>query len=317
MAVSPAVIKAIVVAATDKRTWIAIGSVICGIILMIVGIVAAFLNIFSFDDSGSSTASTAYVQFINDMKYAYGKLDRAADELCSALDKEQMHAVFYTLYFGEEKNQSEQFYRDFVECFITRTRDDEGDETVSQAPLDTALARLSVVTGKMTDHITQQQVDELVSVLRYGAMNAGSSDGMYTGPLPGAYSDATVARLMAEATKYIGFPYVWGGSSPATSFDCSGFVCWSYTHSGVYNLSRTTAQGIYNQCAKVPRAEAKPGDLVFFTGTYMTSDAVTHIGIYAGENLMLHCGNPIQYASINANYWASHLYGFGRLPLGE
>ena len=312
MAVSPAVIKAIVVAATDKRTWIAIGSVICGIILMIVGIVAAFLNIFSFDDSGSSTASTAYVQFINDMKYAYGKLDRAADELCSALDKEQMHAVFYTLYFGEEKNQSEQFYRDFVECFITRTRDDEGDETVSQAPLDTALARLSVVTGKMTDHITQQQVDELVSVLRYGAMNAGSSDGMYTGPLPGAYSDATVARLMAEATKYIGFPYVWGGSSPATSFDCSGFVCWSYTHSGVYNLSRTTAQGIYNQCAKVPRAEAKPGDLVFFTGTYMTSDAVTHIGIYAGENLMLHCGNPIQYASINANYWASHLYGFGR-----
>lgn len=317
MAVSPAVIKAIVVAATDKRTWIAIGSVICGIILMIVGIVAAFLNIFSFDDSGSSTASTAYVQFINDMKYAYGNLDRAADELCPSLDKDQVHAVFYALYFGEEKNQSEQFYKDFVECFITRTRDDEGNETVSQAPLDTALTRLSALTGKMTDNITQQQVDELVSVLRYGAMNAGNSDGVYTGPLPGAYSDATVTRLMAEATKYIGYPYVWGGSSPATSFDCSGFVCWAYTHSGVYNLPRTTAQGIYNQCAKVSRAEAKPGDLVFFTGTYMTSDAVTHIGIYAGENLMLHCGNPIQYASIDANYWASHLYGFGRLPIGE
>lgn len=207
MAVSPAVIKVAIALATDKRTWIAIGSIICGIILMIVGIVAAFLNIFSYDDSGSGTAPAAYVQFINNMKYAYGRLDAAIEETYPSLDREQIHAVFYTLYFGEKKNKSDQFYRDFVECFITRSRDEDGNEVVTQAPLNTALTRLSALTGKMTDTITQQQVDELVSVLRYGAMNAGNGDDTYTGPLPGAYSDAAVAKLMAEATKYIGYPY--------------------------------------------------------------------------------------------------------------
>ncbi|MBQ6907854.1 MAG: C40 family peptidase, partial [Clostridia bacterium] len=157
----------------------------------------------------------------------------------------------------------------------------------------------------------------LASVLRYGIMTAGDDGNTYTGPVPSAYSDAAFAKLMNEATKYIGYPYVWGGSSPSTSFDCSGFVCWSYTHSGVYNLPRTTAQGIYNQCAKVSRSEARPGDLVFFTRTYVTNEAVTHIGIYVGEGQMLHCGNPIKYASIDTDYWTSHFYAFGRLPLGE
>lgn len=315
MAVNPAVIKAAVAAATDKRTWWVIGSVICGVILMIVGIVAAFLNIFSYDDTGSATASAAYVRFIDDMKYAYSKLDSAVDELYPSLDRDQIHAVFYTLYFGEEKNKSDQFYKDFVECFISRSTDDDGNEELGQCSLDEALQRLSALTGKMTDYITQSQVNELVAVLRYGIASAGDDGITYLGPTPAAYSDATFAKLMGEATKYIGYPYVWGGSSPSTSFDCSGFVCWSYTHSGVYNLPRTTAQGIYNQCAKVSRAEARPGDLVFFTRTYVSSEPVTHIGIYVGENQMLHCGNPIKYASIDTNYWSSHMYGFGRLPM--
>lgn len=315
MAVSPTVVKLIITAATDKRTWIIIGSIICGVILMIVGIVAAFLNIFSFDDSGSSTASTAYVEFIDDMKYAYSKLDAAVEEKCPSLDRDQIHAVFYTLYFGEEKNKSDEFYKDFVECFITRSTDSEGNEVVSQCSLNTALQRLSTLTGKMTDHITQSQVDELVSVLRYGMATAGDDGVTYSGPKPEAYSDATFAQLMEEAEKYIGYPYVWGGSSPSTSFDCSGFVCWAYTHSGVYNLPRTTAQGIYNQCAPITRSEAKPGDLVFFTRTYVSSEPVTHIGIYVGDGLMLHCGDPIKYASIDTDYWTSKFYGFGRLPL--
>lgn len=317
MAVSPAVIKAIVVAATDKRTWVFIGSVICGIILMVVGIVAAFLNIFSFDDSGSATASSAYVQFIDDIKYGYSKLDTAADAIDGTLDKDQIHAVFYILYFGEDKRLSDGFYTDFVECFVSRTTDEDGNETVSQCNLQTALQRLAALTGKMTDNITQQQVDELCSVLRYGVQSAGNDGNTYSGPTPEAYSDATFARLMNEATKYIGFPYVWGGSSPSTSFDCSGFVFWAYTHSGVYNLPRTTAQGIYNQCAPISRANAKPGDLVFFTRTYVTSEPVTHIGIYVGEGQMLHCGDPIKYASIGTDYWSSHFYSFGRLPIGE
>ena len=316
MAVNPALIKAAITLATDKRTWVVIGSIIFGVIFMIVGIVAAFLNIFSFDDSGSSTASAAYVRFVDDMKYAYGKLDAEIDDKYPALDRDQIHAVFYTLYFGEEKIKSAEFYDGFVECFISRTTDDEGNEVLSQCSLNTALQRLSVHTGKMTDHITQGQVDELVSVLRYGMARAGDDGVVYSGPKPEAYSDATFAQLMREAEKYIGFPYVWGGSTPSTSFDCSGFVCWAYTHSGVYNLPRTTAQGIYNQCAPISRSEARPGDLVFFTRTYVSSSTVTHIGIYVGDGLMLHCGDPIKYASIDTDYWTSKFYGFGRLPLG-
>lgn len=317
MAVNPAVIKLAITLATDKRTWVVVGSIVFGVLFMIVGIVAAFLNIFSFDDTGSSTASAAYVQFVDDMKYAYGKLDAAIDDKYPALDRDQIHAVFYTLYFGEDKIKSNEFYDGFVECFISRTTDDEGNMVLSQCPLNMALQRLADYTGKMTDHITQSQVDELVSVLRYGMARAGDDGMVYSGPKPEAYSDATFAQLMREAEKYIGFPYVWGGSSPSTSFDCSGFVCWAYTHSGVYNLPRTTAQGIYNQCAPISRSEARPGDLVFFTRTYVSSQPVTHIGIYVGDGLMLHCGDPIKYASIDTNYWTSKLYGFGRLPLSS
>ena len=132
MAVSPALIKAAVVVATDKRTWIVIGSVICGIILMTVGIVAAFLNIFSFDDSGTADASSAYIQFIDEMKGCYRRLDAAADDKCSSLDKDQIHAVFYSLYFGEEKTMPDTFYDSFVECFVSRTTDSEGNPVVSQ-----------------------------------------------------------------------------------------------------------------------------------------------------------------------------------------
>lgn len=315
MAVSPTLIKAAVVLVTDKRTWIIIGSILCGLIFTIVGIVAAFLNIFSYDDTGSNTVSAAYVQLIGELKSSYAKLDTKVEQICPALDKNQIHAVFYALYFGEEKNMDDDFYASFVECFVTREIDEESNEIVSPCDLDTALARLSDVTGKMTDNLTKQQVDELCAVLLYGISSAGNDGIQYPGPAPEAYSDVTFARLMSEATKYIGFPYVWGGSSPETSFDCSGFVCWAYTHSGVYSLPRTTAQGIYNQCAKISESEAKPGDLIFFTRTYVTSEPVTHIGIYVGENQMLHCGDPIGYASIKSDYWSSHFYGFGRLPI--
>ncbi len=128
------------------------------------------------------------------------------------------------------------------------------------------------------------------------------------------YKKTFAGRVFAEGEKYLGFPYVWGGSTPETSFDCSGFVCWTYTHSGVYNLPRTTAQGIYNQCKKISASEARPGDLIFFEGTYDSPhEPVTHIGIYAGDGKMLHCGNPIKYASTQTAYWKSHFYGYGRL----
>lgn len=120
-------------------------------------------------------------------------------------------------------------------------------------------------------------------------------------------------RLIAEGEKYLDRKYVWGGSTPSTGFDCSGFVCWVYTQSGVYHLPRTTAQSIYNQCTPVSSANARPGDLVFFTRTYKTSNPVTHVGIYVGSNTMLHYVDPIQYAKFDSDYWRSHFYGYGRL----
>ena len=130
---------------------------------------------------------------------------------------------------------------------------------------------------------------------------------------PDSYDDATVQALMEEAARYLGYPYVWGGSSPSTSFDCSGFVCWVFTNSGVHNLPRTTAQGIYDQCTPVSAADAKAGDILFFTGTYNSPGPVSHVGIYCGNGVMIHCGEPIKYASINTPYWQSHFYSFGRL----
>ena len=127
------------------------------------------------------------------------------------------------------------------------------------------------------------------------------------------YKLTYAGRLFTEGEKYIGFPYVWGGSTPETSFDCSGFVCWTYTHSGVYNLPRTTAQQIYNQCKKISPSEARAGDLIFFENTYQSSEPVTHVGIYAGDGKMLHCGDPIKYASTLTPYWKSHFYAYGRL----
>ena len=130
---------------------------------------------------------------------------------------------------------------------------------------------------------------------------------------PEALDDEVFAAIIKEAEKYLGWPYVWGGSSPSTSFDCSGFVCWVYTASGVHDLPRTTATGIYNQCTVISKSEAKPGDLVFFTKTYDCDGPVSHIGIYVGNGMMIHAGSPIKYASIETSYWQEHFYAFGRL----
>ena len=140
--------------------------------------------------------------------------------------------------------------------------------------------------------------------------------GRYTNPpadydVPEAYlADATFAAMLSEAEKYLGYPYVWGGSSPATSFDCSGFVSWVVNHSG-WNVGRLGAQGLYNICTRT--GSPRPGDLVFFKGTYDTP-GVSHCGIYVGDGMMIHCGDPIQYANLNSSYWQAHFYAYGRLP---
>ena len=129
---------------------------------------------------------------------------------------------------------------------------------------------------------------------------------------PEVLDDEVFAAIIKEAEKYLGYPYVWGGSSPSTSFDCSGFVSWVINHSG-WDVGRLGAQGLCNICTPVSSDNVKPGDLVFFTGTYDTP-GVSHVGIYVGNNMMIHCGDPISYANLNSSYWQSHFYRYGRLP---
>jgi cell wall-associated NlpC family hydrolase len=150
------------------------------------------------------------------------------------------------------------------------------------------------------------------------------ADDVYSNPSAGEYTDYDVptealsdekfANMLQEAEKYLGYPYVWGGSSPSTSFDCSGFVCWVINHSGNgWNVGRTTAEGLRQMLTIIPPGEAKPGDIIFFQGTYDTPGA-SHVGIYVGNGMMIHCGNPIQYASVNSSYFQQHFYCYGRLP---
>ena len=144
---------------------------------------------------------------------------------------------------------------------------------------------------------------------------ANPSDDYLDYDVPGEYfTDIEFGNMIHEAEKYLGYPYVWGGSSPNTSFDCSGFVSYVINNCGNgWNVGRQTANGLKNLCTTISSSEAKPGDLVFFQGTYNTSGA-SHVGIYVGDGMMIHCGNPISYASIETSYWEEHFYCFGRLP---
>ena len=130
---------------------------------------------------------------------------------------------------------------------------------------------------------------------------------------PEALEDEQFAAMLAEAEKYLGFPYVWGGSSPSTSFDCSGFVSWVINHSG-WDVGRLGAQSLFNLCTPVSAENAKPGDLVFFTGTFDCDTPVSHCGIYVGGGMMIHAGSPISYADLSSSYWQEHLYSYARLP---
>lgn len=125
--------------------------------------------------------------------------------------------------------------------------------------------------------------------------------------------DETFRRLMEEAEKYIGYPYVWGGDSPETSFDCSGFISYVFAASGVRDVGRLGATSLYGRCTPIAPQEARPGDLIFFEGTISGEEGITHVGLYVGGNHMLHCGSPIGYADLTDSYWQNHFYGYGRL----
>ena len=299
--------------AEDKRVRTLLASIVAGVIVAILIPLLVVVSIFNtqasfsqevarivFDGGPIPTDIDAELsKAMEEMMDAFEELDQTIETLEEeGFDDIKVKSFFYILYFTKDLTDfDEEFYAGFVDCFVGEKEDDEIYEE-----LEEYLSYEFSETEKV-------EIRNLYLFIKYGY----SATDKITG-IPGeAFNDETFAKLMQEATKYIGFPYQWGGSTPETSFDCSGFVCWVYTHSGVHNLPRTTAQQIYNQCTPVSKDEVKPGDLVFFTGTYQSSNPVTHIGIYVGDNQMLHCGDPIGYANLGNSYWVKHFYGFGRL----
>ena len=179
--------------------------------------------------------------------------------------------------------------------------------------LDTVLrSRMDENEEKRYDlyNATHGNRDHLFDV---GSLSGGADGARYEIPSEES-SDEEFTRMIHEAERYLGRPYVWGGSSPSTGFDCSGFVSWVINNCGNgWNVGRQTAEGLRGCCAHVSPAEAEPGDLIFFQNTYPTPGA-SHVGIYVGNDMMIHCGDPIQYTNISSSYWQQHLLGFGRLP---
>lgn len=250
----------------------------------------------------------------DEYKYNMAQIGHNPYELISYLT-----AVYKDFKFNDIKSSLDTLFNSQYHLTVTAVTEQRTDEDGNTK--EYKILNVTLTNEGMTNSLNEEQ-RELYNIYLASKGNrdylfandiyANETDApSYT--IPGeALTDATFRRLITEAEKYLGFPYVWGGSNPSTSFDCSGFVCWVFSNSGVYPLSRTTAQGIYNQCARVSPQDAKPGDIIFFKGTYNTSE-ISHVGIYVGNGMMIHAGNPIKYASVNTDYWTQHFFAYGRL----
>ncbi len=238
-----------------------------------------------------------------------------------------LQTIFERQYTLTENVEVETRYRTETETYT----DEDGNTTTEsyEVPYDYYICTVTLENFDLShlpvylmdeDHLSLYSVYMATLGNRPDLFGESSYVGKYYGgqssyTIPAeALADEQFAAMITEAEKYLNYPYVWGGSSPSTSFDCSGFICWVLNHCGVgWNVGRTTAEGLRGMCSYVSPSDAKPGDLIFFEKTYNTSGA-SHIGIYVGENTMLHCGDPIQYTRIDTSYWQSHFMQFGRLP---
>ena len=233
------------------------------------------------------------------------------------------YGVQFDVYYGDHASASAHGHQTW-EAYLA---DDNGNQEV-EVTTTQEVNRLDVtLTNHGLDAVLRELMDEDEEG-RYDIYNATYGNREYlfdTNSLPGggggfgydipaeALTDQKFANMIHEAEKYLGRPYVWGGASPSTGFDCSGFVSWVINNCGNgWNVGRQTADGLRAYCSQVSPSQAKPGDLIFFQGTYDTAGA-SHVGIYVGDNMMIHCGNPIQYTSIASSYWQEHFLAFGRL----
>ena len=233
------------------------------------------------------------------------------------------YGVDFDVYYDDHASASAHGHKTW-ECYLA---DDNGSNEVTVTDTRTVKILYVTLTNQGLDAIARENLDEEQLIL-YNALNttlgnrdylwdsgaiSGGSGGMDYDIPPEALEDEEFARMIHEAEKYLGVPYVWGGYSPS-GFDCSGFVSYVVNNCGNgWNYGRLTAEGLRGQCTYVAPGEAKPGDLIFFQGTYNTSGA-SHIGIYVGNGMMIHCGDPVQYANINSSYWQQHFMCYGRLP---
>ncbi len=325
-------------ALTDKRGVTAIGTIIlaCTLVLLVPLLcIFVFLSAtktqysiidLSFNREHIPKELKREKEFIENMRIDFAKIDselRTIDN--DNADRNFIKSVYYVLYSNGDINIYNDVYNEFVgvffvrDVFVPETEEQslEGEnEGLENEPIVTYtyITDKEIIYNKFNIGLKKQkQIEIIYSYITTGNIPIGISN--LSGLSADALKDKDFKNLMEEATKYIGYPYVWGGSNPQTSFDCSGYICYVYTKSNTYNLARTTAQGIYNQSIYVSANEVKAGDLVFFTGTYSTTDTITHIGIYVGDNKMLHAGDPIGYADITSSYWSKHFYSFGRLPI--
>lgn len=235
------------------------------------------------------------------------------------------YGVQFDVYYGDHAAASAHGHQTW-EAYIA---DDNGSQEV-EVTSTREVNRLEIVlTNHNLDTVLRNRMNDEEEQrydyynLTYGnrdylfdvnTLPSGGGSGGFGYEIPAeALSDEKFANMIHEAEKYLGYPYVWGGASPSTSFDCSGFVSWVINNCGNgWNVGRQTADGLRSCCAYVSPSEAKPGDLIFFQGTYNTPGA-SHVGIYVGDNMMIHCGNPIQYANISSAYWQEHFMAFGRI----
>ena len=323
------IVKASLASATDKRVRTAILSAGAAVLMPFILIIAVILCALSGAANHNTAAvrqtfhggyvsaqmPTEYRNYIGQMQSSFRELDGIISEINSmaeggTVDAYRVKAIFYSLFFGAAQAGAGS-YHTFVDCFVDyeEREDDEGNLYTVAIPisnLETVYANLSATLGREITLENESNAQRIYTLAQSG------ENGLVAGE---ALGDGSLAALITEAEKYIGMPYVWGGSTPATGFDCSGYVCWVYSQAGVAYLPRTTAQGIFNRCAVISRDEAQPGDLIFFSGTYASGSTVTHLGIYVGNGQMLHAGNPIGYADIDSPYWSRHYYACGRLSV--
>ena len=327
-------VKAAVAVAADKRGRNVLASIVAAVLVPFVLVIIMLLSIMDGTSSHnvsavdlvfrdgviSSQVPEEYRKYIVDMRTSFTSLEDVIAGIDHVedgeLDTERIKSVYYAMYFGSAQ-PSLLAQKEFVDCFVEyeEREDEDGDAYTAAIPitdLNTVYANIRQRLGLEIGAEQEANAQRIYTVAVYGPAVPG---GMMAGA---AMGDGSYQALLTEASKYIGFPYQWGGSSPQTSFDCSGYICWIYTQSGAYQLPRTSAQGIFDQCAVIPREEAKPGDLVFFQDADFSSSAASHCGIYIGDGQFIHATsdsrfNCVKITSFSESYYASHFLTGRRL----